>query len=384
MQKKQPVKKYLLNLLDRRFEGRLRAPQVETFIPQESVKTIDTLFDRGILLRGRVKADRIVCPLGFHDGSGLIDADQRSDGSYHGLCVEHGQLVTLQSDQAEWVEFSAAAWADAVRSANGLIGDSRLLADGLYLLGLLQTVRRKVMIVAVSGRAFVESLDSAARNFGTQATIYLDCGNRSVGHSAPKAKAIVVNASDLLDETLIRFRPAVLAKILADVFVESAPPSYFPFEKYTAGSRKGTPLSVNAYERELAQSKRADLFIDVSKSTVWRGGKQILYMAGGKKRAGKRKSISKTGLLLLAYYIKRPHVPILPIRAEPYAGSADDSREARSAQVMLLNMRKTLNLDAILKTGANTSGEPGNCSYSFEPTAKFRYVLITPVSQTAE
>ncbi len=149
-----------------------------------------------------------------------------------------------------------------------------------------------------------------------------------------------------------------------------------PFIKYS--NRAGTPVPMTKAEYDQAVSspslRKLEFLVDLTRERAWRAGKEVTHMKN-KKGGGSFKKLSSKGLKLIGGYIANPGKSKRPIDVPPYHGR-EDSREALSAMVMLANMRRALELEEIIKTASNPTGDPGGSLYVFEPPPSFKYVLI--------
>lgn len=368
----------LLSLLDRRFSARIRVAELPGL--SLSVAQKEALFRKGILSACRPDdVDCAPCPLDDHDDDGMVTVQKERDGHYRGLCKEHGQIVTIKAEDAEWVDFDPVAWARAVRALNNVKGDFTTDPREIFPLGALKHKRRTVEVCVVSGSAPVGAIAQMRPSEGGDLLLCIDLGNR-VSSSWPAAKdRQSINAVDVFQDDMLALRDSALADAMQSI-PQKTTTSTKPFLKYT-GTAKPASLTEEQYlaESNEANKKRQHLFIDLSKIEAWRDGVRIskMHTKATKKKSKKqsKRPVSENGLKIVAHYLKRPGVPCAPVRTDPYA---DKKTTATSAQVAFNCIRKALNLAEVLPRGETVDGVR---QYSFQRPPGFKCVLLTRVEE---
>lgn len=357
----------LLSRLNRRFKARLSPREVERQVQDAGAAA--ALYDKRILSPAG-RPDSAQCGLGVHDGDGVIPIDQQPHGNYSGFCPEHSQHVAVAKADAELVEFNPEAWAAAVQSANGLAGEYSIDATGYLFLGMLSTKSKQAGLVLVSPQA----ADGDRASYRPPAAdgaalIFVDLGDASAPDGASSLKAV-----DLFETDLVKIRRSALDSALSAIGPKY--PTGTQFVKYSSDHKQPIALTAEQYEEELSARslKKTSLVIDLTRARAWIKGKEVSCMKNKGKASSKK--ISPTGLQLVSYYFRHPGRPAKPRDIPPYSGNSD-SRDPSTPMVMLANMRRTLGLDEVIQTGNNTSGNPGDRLYTFEPRAGFEFVVIT-------
>ena len=358
----------LLQLLDREFTTRFRRPELPTLA---SATAIEKLFDTGVLTMVK-ETDAVACPLGMHEGNGLVPVVRDENGEFTGFCAEHGEKVRVPAQEAEWVLFNAEKWCQAVRTASGLIDTPVTGMSGFMFAGTYRTSNRKVGIVITSAQAQGNPQDFQPHTAGLEDYVYLMLDD---SQPAPGDHYACIPASKAFSKDMVKLDGSAIGTALASLTKPSDETHYL---KFTDGSKLGEKLSRQDYKELTAakETKKYDLVLDLAGGAAWRSGKKITKMAQ-KKQKGRQSRLSDTGLKLIADYLQHPLTPLAPYNTGPYYGSSD-SREKKSPQVMLLNMRVTLKLKDVLKQTINPSGTSGDGLYQFDPGADFTYILIMP------
>jgi len=356
----------LLQLLDRGFSTRFVRSELSALAPT----AVTTLFDKGILSMAP-DPDVVTCPLGPHEGSGHVSVTKDSDGMFTGFCEEHGKKVRIPAQDAEWVLFDREKWCKALRDRNGLIDEAIISASGMMFAGTYRTNNRKVGIVIVSSQA-----QGSPKDFQPRTVERIDhlCVMLDDSQPTQEEHRSYMPSAIAFEEDMITLKGTALGTAIANLQRPSQETEYL---QYTEGSSTPLPLSGTDYDRITSTSAVKDyqLIIDLAGGSAWRSGRKISRMAQ-KKKKGRKSILSPTGLKLIAEYLRRPRAPLPPYRIGPYLGAAD-SREKKSAQVMLLNMCKTLSLEGILNFTDNPTGLAGDGLYKFNPDSSFRYLLIS-------
>lgn len=379
----------LLSLLDRRFSAKIPLADFARLALTDAHR--NALFKKGILAACRSdQVDSAACPLGDHVDDGTIPLQREADGRYRGLCKEHGQVVTVPEEAAEWAEFNAVAWARTVCWINKIKGE---LADGsqeIYRLGAVRHKGRNVEIAVVSGYAPVAGIAHLRPSSGADLLLCIDLGDRvNEGWAAAKDRASV-NASAIFQEDLFTLRESELIRLTAPVPVtKTAAAKKHIALKYT-GAGKAVQLTEDQYLAEIdkARIKKQDLFIDmVGKPKAWRNGILISKMAKARKKKsnGKRRDegprpLSPHGLGIIAHYLVNPGRACAPIRTEPYQDDKKRNTDPHSAQIAFDNIRKALKLADVIQLGQTIDGVR---EYSFQRPAGFNFVLLVKPSEPA-
>lgn len=358
----------LLQRLDRAFSAQFRSKEVSALLPQT---TADKLFDKGVLVM-ETEPDTAPCPLGEHESDGLVAVAKQNDGSFTGFCPEHGKHVKLPPEEAEWVKFEPEAWVVALSSANGLIESPQRHESGFLFAGIHRTGNRKAGVVLVSAHAQGNAHDYRPRAVEADDWLYITLDNR---HPNNGGRYTYIPASAAFGADPLTLDKSALGTALGQL--KKATPDAYCL-KYTSGSKQAACQSEAEYQKAIAPSelKKYALVVDLMGCKAWHSGKRITHMA--QKKAKRRQSIlSPQGLKLLAEYMRKPQMPLSPHRTGPYLGS-QDSRQKKSSQTMLLNMRSTLGLKEVLNLTDNPTGSVGDGLYEFNPSDKFKYLLLAP------
>lgn len=106
----------------------------------------------------------------------------------------------------QWRLAKEAAWIEAVRSANGLVGEAAYHPAGFYLAGKVQTENKKQGIVMVSAQALGNRPATVPFSDAAKSLLYIDLGGRSAEGTA--------NASDLFEDDLLTFRMEALRRLI--------------------------------------------------------------------------------------------------------------------------------------------------------------------------
>ncbi|MFA5161891.1 MAG: hypothetical protein WC421_06560 [Elusimicrobiales bacterium] len=358
----------LLQRLDRAFSAQFRSKELSALLPQTAA---DKLFDKGVLVM-ETEPDTAPCPLGEHEGDGLVAVAKQNDGSFTGFCLEHGKHVKLLPEEAEWVKFAPEAWVAALASANGLIESSQRHESGFLFAGIHRTGNRKAGVAIVSAHAQGNAHDYRPRAVEADDWLYITLDN-SQPNNGERYAYIPASAAFGLD--LLALDKSALGTALGQL-KKAAPDAYCL--KYTSGSKQAACQSEAEYQKAIAsgETKKYALVVDLMGCKAWRSGKRITHMAQ-KKDKGRRSVLSPTGLKLLAEYLRQPRMPLSPYKVGPYLGDRD-SREKKSAQTMLLNMCSTLAVKEVLQLTNNPTDTVGDGLYEFNPPAKFKYLLLAP------
>lgn len=373
----------LLSLLDRRFSAKIPLADLARLALTDAHR--DALYKKGILAACRSdQVDSAACPLGDHVDDGVIPVQREADGRYRGLCKEHGQVVTVPDEAAEWAEFNAVAWAQTVRWKNDIKGAVTDGSQEIYRLGAVRHKGRDLEIAVMSGYAPVAAVAHLRPSSGAALLICIDLGDRVNESWAASTDRAAVNASAIFQDDLVTLRESELARLTAPVPVaKTASTKKHVAEKY-ASAAKGAMLTEEKYRAEIdkANIKKMDLIIDLTGSPkAWRSGKSVGKMAK-KKGRGEPRPLSHNGLKIIAHYLKNPGRAFAPIRTEPYLDDKKRNTDPHSAQIAFDNIRAALKLADVIQLGQTIDG---NREYSFQRPTGFKFVLLVkpPESATA-
>lgn len=364
-----------LSLLDRRFSARIRLADLAS-LPLTAGQR-DALFKKGILAACRSdEVDTGRCPLGDHEGDGLLPIQREDDGRYRGACKEHGRVVTLTSQDVEWVRFDPEAWVTAVRGANGLVGDTLVDETGYRLLGVFQSGTKKVAVGVVSSHSPPVAARRGPSLEDVRMSLLADLGDRVTTPASGTGDFTLVNGRELFQDDLISLRTEALLAALGKSKL-SLPAGTHAVSYANEG--KAVPLTLEEYFAavSLQNLRRYDLALDLTQTRAWKKGRPVKHMSN-KGEKGRLKALSRKGLVLVSYFIRHARRSFNPYRVPPYYDGTVDSRKAESAQVMLLKMRKTLGMDAVLPETGNPSGKRGGGLYAYQPTPGYKVLLLTP------
>jgi len=364
--------KALLSRLDRHFRAKLFATEIASL--NADIK--DVFFKKGILSACRQdEVDSAVCPLGDHDGDDTIAVNKGPDGVYRGLCKEHGKIVAIPAQQAEWIDFNPTAWARVLRGKCSIKGSVSSTEDVLHV-GFIQQGLKKLEVLIVSPACPAAIIDILQPEPGMDMLLCIDLGNRQCKSGKITGHRLAINASEVFSDDMLSLEKSVLSGILVNTTLPGQ--TIKPETAYIRYSHEGnaTQLTVAEYTKESTSSKNRnlDLFIDMDKAQVWCKGKEITRLPS-KDEKKKKRPISRHQLRILAHYIKHPGRSIAPRDTEAY-GMAYKDTSALSAQQSFSISRSALGLNDIIKMGETVQNKR---RYYFDPPPKFKYALLTPI-----
>ena len=364
--------KTLLGRLDRHFQAKIFAAEIGSL--NSGIK--DAFFKKGILSACREdEVDSAICPLGDHDDDDTIAVKKDPDGVYRGLCKEHGKIVEIPAQQAEWIDFNPTAWARVLRGKNSIKGNVSSTEDVLYV-GFIQQGLKKLEILIASPACPAAIIDMLQPEPGMDMLLCIDLGDRQCKSGKITGHRLVINASELFNDDMLSMEQSVLSGILVNTTLPGQ--TMKPETAYIRYSHEGNAkqLTVVEYTKESTSNKNRnlDLFIDMDKAKVWRNGKEIKHLPT-KDENNKLRPLSRHQLRIIAHYIKYPGRSLAPRDTEAY-GLKSRATSVLSAQQVFSVVRSALGLNDIIKMGEAVQGKR---RYYFEPHQKFKYALLTPL-----
>jgi hypothetical protein len=344
-----------LALLDRRFAADFAGDRIEDLFPGAG----RDLIRRGILASAGLSSTipHCICELRRPECVVHVDAE---GGVYRGYCNEYALPLEVSIAQIQRYRFVWKAWADWLRHRNALDGASPVLGTGaLYAGGGKVSGREYGLVIVAPGcrRAADVVLPEGARQPG-RAIVALLLGEAADGLPVDATITADALASDFgtLDgaalERALDAVPLVVTRGEARCVL------------YSRQSPKGRPIDEAEYERLHRHEvlKEFDIFIDLLRGRVWRRGRPCGTVLDAQGRS-KRKKLGDRAINLLADYVRRPGVPMVASETPTYRDSATD---ARSAAVLLAEVRRSVHGKTFILSGAR-SQRPGETAYVFEP-----------------